>query len=423
MKENMNSREISLQRANELKSKIDEYLDAKIQIPKGRSPESIERSIAKKAAILNYFNATEEEWNDWNWQIKNRISDIDALSKLLKLDDEEVGAISKVGEKYRWAISPYYLSLIDDSNKLDPIKLQCVPTHLELLETGKLDPMCEEFTNPAGSITRRYPDRLIIYATNECAMYCRHCQRRRHIGENDSHTSREKLSESIEYIRSNPEIRDVLVTGGDALALPDSELDWLLGELQSIPTVDYIRLGTRMIVTMPQRITDDLISIIKKHSPIYINTQFNHPSEITADTKRACDKLVEAGIPLGNQAVLLNSINNDKFTMRLLNQELLKCRVRPYYIFHAKKVKGTLHFNTSIEDGIEIMEHLRGYTSGMAIPSYIINAPGGYGKTPMMPEYLVSHGKHSIKIRTWEGRVMDYPNQPTVEMSELLQKK
>src|SRR5690606_27994592 len=251
-------------------------------------------------------------------------------------------------------------------------------------------------------------------------MYCRHCQRRRNIGSKDFHTTRKKLEESIAYIRANPEIRDVLITGGDALMLSNKTLDWLLGELHAIPSVDYVRIGTRVLVTMPQRITDELVEILSKYPPLFINTQFNHPKEVTPEAKAACDKLVGAGIPLGNQAVLLNGINNDKYVMRLLNQELLKLRVRPYYIFHAKDVVGTKHFNTSIDDGIEIMEYLRGYTSGMAIPTYILNAPGGYGKTPIGPQYLISRGKRSIKIRTWEGRVFDYPNEPTVDLKDIL---
>ncbi len=247
-------------------------------------------------------------------------------------------------------------------------------------------------------------------------MYCRHCQRRRNIGSDDHHTSRKVLEESIEYIKAHPEIRDVLVTGGDALLLSDATLDWLLGELHATQSVDYVRLGSRVLVTMPQRITDKLVDILKKYPPLYINTQFNHPKELTREAKEACDKLVNAGIPLGNQAVLLNGINNDKHVMRLLNQELLKFRIRPYYIFHAKRVMGTTHFNTSVDEGIEIMEHLRGYTSGMAIPTYIINAPQGHGKTPIAPQYLISRGKNSIKIRTWEGKVFDYPNRPTPDI-------
>lgn len=413
-------RNIALGRANELKSKIQDFLDVKDNIPNGMNSLYQKKSLEKKLKLLSIFNATEEDWNDYHWQLKNRISDIDTLSKVIELTDFEIESIEKVGQSYRWGISPYYLSLIDDRDMLDPIKLQSIPIAMELEGDGIDDPMGEEFTNPAGSITRRYPDRLIINVTNECAMYCRHCQRRRNIGSSDDHVSRKDLAESVEYIKNNPEIRDVLITGGDALALSDDTLDWLLGEIHAIPTVDYIRLGTRTLVTMPQRITDNLINILKKYPPIYINTQFNHPLEITPDVKAACDKLSLAGVPLGNQAVLLNGVNNDKFVMRLLNQELLKCRIRPYYIFHSKEVVGTTHFNTSIDDGIEIMEYLRGYTSGLSIPTYIVNAPKGYGKTPIAPEYLISRGKHSVKIRTWEGRIIDYPNFPTQNIEDII---
>ena len=416
----MDKKKIALDRANELKSRIQDYLDIKDTIPYGMSSERQKRYEEKKKKILSILNATEENWNDYEWQLSNKISDLETLLKIILLDEDDINAVKNVGKKYRWAISPYYLSLIDDNNKFDPIKLQSIPTKLELIDEGKEDPMAEEFTNPAGAITRRYPDRLIINVTNECAMFCRHCQRRRNIGSSDNHTSKGELIESVEYIRSNPEIRDVLITGGDALTLSDETLDWLLGEIHAIPSVDFIRLGSRVMVTMPQRITDNLIDVLKKYPPIFINTQFNHPAEVTVEAKKACDKLSLAGIPLGNQSVLLNGINNDKYVMRLLNQELLKCRVRPYYIFHAKKVKGTLHFNTSIDDGIEIMEYLRGYTSGLAIPTYIINAPGGNGKTPIAPQYLISQGKNSIRIRTWENKIMDYPNKPTIDIKDLL---
>lgn len=416
---NIQKREISLKRAKELKSSIDDYLQIKDTLKKGTSAEQNKKIIAKKDSILSYFNATEDDWKDWKWQLKNRITDVNTLLKLIDLDDTEIENIKKVGEKYRWAISPYYLSLIDE-DKFNPVKLQSIPTGLELIEEGDADPMGEEFTNPAGSITRRYPDRLIINVTNECAMYCRHCQRRRNINSSDCHKPKETLLESIEYIRNTPEIRDVLITGGDALSLSDSMIDWLLSELRSIPTVEIIRLGTRTLVTMPQRITDDLVNIFKKYHPLYINTHFNHPLEITQESKAACEKLANAGIPIGNQCVLLNGINNDKYVMRLLNQELLKCRVRPYYIFHAKHVIGTTHFNTSIDDGIEIMEYLRGYTSGLAIPTYIVNAPKGKGKTPILPQYLLSRGKDSIKIRTWEGNIVDYPNHPSVDLKAIL---
>jgi len=414
-----NSREISLSRAKELKSRIEDYLVAKENIPTGLNRQK--QIEEKKATLLQLLNATEDNWNDWKWQLTNRISDADMLSKIVKLDEKEIQAIKKVGDEFRWSISPYYASLINDDDKLDPIKLMSTPSALEILsQEGDTDPMSEEFTNPAGSITRRYPDRLIINVTNECAMYCRHCQRRRNIGTEDNHTSREILQESIDYVKNNPEIRDVLITGGDPLTLSDNMLDWLLGELHQIPTLDYIRIGTRTLVTMPQRITEDLLNILKKYPPIFINTHFNHPSEITQESKAACEKLANIGIPLGNQAVLLNGINNDKFVMRLLNHELLKCRVRPYYIFHAKHVIGTTHFNTSVDDGLEIMEYLRGYTSGMAIPTYIVNAPNGKGKTPILPQYLISRGKDYVTIRTWENEVFEYPNHDTQPLDTLL---
>lgn len=409
----------ALNRAEELKSKIQDYTKIKDTIPNGLS-DTVEAKIEeKKQKILSLLKGTEADWNDWQWHIRNRIQDIDLLSQIVKLDDSEITSIKKVQEKFRWGISPYYASLMDD-NKLNPVRLQSIPTILELNQHGYIDPMGEEFTNPAGAITRRYPDRLIINVTNLCSSFCRHCQRRRNIGTLDTHRTKEVLQESIDYIRNNPEIRDVLITGGDALMLSDDTLDWLLGEIYNIPTVDYIRLGTRTLVNLPQRITENLLNILKKYSPIYINTHFNHPLEITKEAKEACDKLSNIGIPLGNQAVLLNGINNDKFVMRLLNQQLLKCRVRPYYIFHAKSVVGTTHFNTSIDDGIEIMEYLRGYTSGMAIPTYIVNAPNGDGKTPILPQYIISRGKNYVKIRTWEGKIYDYPNNFTQDLGSLL---
>ena len=273
---------------------------------------------------------------------------------------------------------------------------------------GSSDPMSEEFTSPAPCITRRYPDRLIINVTNQCAMYCRHCQRRRNIGEIDKNQPDAQLIAALNYVRNNREIRDVLVTGGDALLLSDKKLDWLLHELTRIKHVEIKRIGTRTPVTLPQRITPELCQIIKKYPPVYINTQFNHPREITPESKRACDMLVEAGAILGNQSVLLKGINNNPNTFKKLNQELLKIRVRPYYIFHAKEVKGTGHFITSVDEGLGIMDKLRGYTSGLAVPTYIINAPDGYGKVPILPRYHIRQNEHSVLLRTWENREINY---------------
>ncbi|MDT8336456.1 MAG: glutamate 2,3-aminomutase [Candidatus Izemoplasmatales bacterium] len=408
-------RKISLDRAEELKKRIDDYLQVKDKILKGLELSSTIKS--RKNIIMDYFIADEKNWNDWQWQLANRINDIEVLQHFFSFTEKEIDDIKKVSIKFRWAISPYYLSLINPNDKYDPIKLMSVPTSLELLESSaSLDPMAEEYTNPSGAITRRYPDRLIINVTNECAMYCRHCQRRRNIGDKDLVKSKKVLLESFNYIRNNKEIRDVLITGGDPLTMTDNLLEWILQEIRNIPHVEIIRIGTRVPVTMPQRITDKLVKMLSKYHPLYINTQFNHPMEITYDSKIACEKLANAGIPLGNQAVLLNGINNDKFVMKCLNQELLKIRVKPYYIFHAKKVKGTTHFNTSVADGLEIMEHLRGFTSGLAIPTYIINAPKGKGKTPMLPNYLLEKGNGFVKIRTWENIVIDYPDDETIDI-------
>lgn len=415
------SNKISLQRAKQLKSRIEDYLIIKDQIPKGL--EKKEEINKRKEHILEVLNADENDWNNYKWQLSNRITDVDTLSKIISLTPKEIENIKKVQDQFRWAISPYYLSLINPDNPYDAIKLMSIPTYIELDdEISDLDPMGEEFTNPAGSITRRYPDRLIINVTNECAMYCRHCQRRRNIGQEDCHTSKVMIKESIEYIRNNKEIRDVLITGGDPLTLNDDMLEWIISEIRSIEHVDYIRLGSRTLVTMPQRITDDFCNMIKKYHPIYINTHFNHPMEITEETKKACEKLANSGVPLGNQAVLLNGVNNDKYLMRCLNHELLKIRVKPYYIFHSKHVKGTTHFNTSVDEGMEIMEYLRGYTSGMAIPTYIINAPKGKGKTPLLPQYLISKGSDYIMIRTWEGEVVKVDDHKSVDIKVMIDK-
>lgn len=404
-------RDIALKRAYELKQSISDYLEKEPFIETGF--RVVERTEANKKKILEYFNAEEKDWDNWIWHMKHRICRPEELIHFLPLGEKRYEELVELSKHFRWAISPYYLSLIDFEQFEDsPIYKQAVPVIDELLdENGCDDPMGESYTNPALLITRRYPDRLIINVTNQCAMYCRHCQRRRNFGEKDEHATKKQIKEALNYIRKNREIRDVLITGGDALLLSDFMLDWILTELDSIPHVEIKRIGTRVPVTLPQRITPELCSILEKHPPIYINTQFNSPLEVTPEAKKACDMLIKAGVVLGNQAVLLRGVNDDEHIMKKLNQELLKIRVRPYYIFHAKQVRGTSHFITKVETGIKIMEKLRGYTSGLAVPTYIINAPGGYGKTPMLPEYLISMGEEEITIRTWENRVIKYSNK------------
>lgn len=401
--------EIALNRAAELKDRITDYREALKTIPTGfkRWPQILE----SQKRIKNFFNASDEDWNNWRWQLKNRITGTDILKELLPLDKKEIEEIDKTGSQYRWAVSPYYLSLIDPDNPDDPVKKQCIPTINEYLDQGGYDdPMGEEYTSPKSVVTRRYADRLIIKVTNQCAMYCRHCQRRRSIGEKDLATPREQLQEALDYIRNNEEIRDILMTGGDGFMLDNQTIAWLLDELDDIPHVEIKRFGSRTLVTMPQRIDDELCRIFSEHLPLYVNTHFNHPLEVTPRVQETCFKLARSGVSMGNQTVLLKGVNNDPFIIRKLNQDLLQVMVRPYYIFHAKAVKGTSHFRTKVEEGIEIMEKLRGYTSGLAVPYFVINAPLGLGKIPMLPEYLVSSGKDYIMVRTWENKVLRYKN-------------
>ncbi|NLO90064.1 MAG: glutamate 2,3-aminomutase [Clostridia bacterium] len=396
-------------RAEELKARIKDYLEAREKIHCGfKLAEHYEEN---KRRIKKVLGATEKDWSNWKWHVRNRFTRAEDLAKVINLTEKEIKEINEVGKTYRWAVSPYYASLMDPDDPNCPVRKQAIPSIYEItVPLGEPDPMAEEYTSPAPTITRRYPDRLIINVTNACAMYCRHCQRRRNIGEVDKAAPTEDILQALDYIRKNEEIRDVLLTGGDAFMLSNSKLDWILTELDKIDHVEIKRLGTRMLVTLPMRVNDELCEILDKHPRVYINTHFNHPKEVTKDSEKACDKLARLGIPLGNQTVLLKGINNDPHVMKKLCHELLKIKVRPYYIFQAKMVKGTGHFITKIEDGINIMEYLRGYTSGLAIPQYIINAPKGFGKTPMLPEYLVSMAPDAVYIRTWEGRMIKYPN-------------
>ncbi len=399
---NEESIKISNKRASELKAAIKDYQTKKLNIRTGY--DNSESRLILKDKILKNKNASDVDWNDWKWQYKNRITTVEELQQYVDFSESELAAIRQVGDSYRWAITPYYLTLISNDEDNCAVRLQAFPQLIELDEEGKTDPMAEEFTSPVDGITRRYPDRLIINVTNTCGMYCRHCQRRRNIGEADVGRSKESLQGCIDYIRNNPEIRDVLLTGGDALLVDDSVIEWLLSQLKAIDSVEIIRLGTRTPVVMPQRITDNLCEILKKHAPIYLNTHFNNPSEITEATKAACDKLSLAGVVLGNQAVLLKGINDDSDVMKKLNHELLKIRVKPYYVFHPKDVIGTHHFYVTIKRGIEIMSELRGKTSGLANPTYIVNAPNGLGKIPIQKNYIKEITKNQTTLVTWEGK-------------------
>lgn len=399
----------AINRFDELRSSIDDYERIKHTIKTGL--EDREKISQQKAKIMERLGASEEQWNDYRWQLRNRFTRIEDISDIVGLSEDEIEKIKKVAERYRFGISPYYLSVIDPDDPSCGVKRQAIPSYDELDIQGELDPMDEDGWTPEELITRRYPDRLIIKVTNICGMYCRFCQRRRLIGEHDTHEPEEKLEKAIDYVRRNKEIRDVLITGGDAFMLSDATMEWMLKELRSIEHVEIIRFGTRTPVTLPQRITDNLVNILKKYHPIYVNTHFNNPREITEEAKAACEKLANAGIPLGNQMVLLNGVNNDKYVVRKLNQALLTVRVKPYYIFHPKTVKGTSHFWVRVEEGLEIMESLRGRTSGMAIPTYIVNGPKGLGKTPILPNYILYIGSDKAEFRNWQGKRFSIQNE------------
>ena len=359
-----------------------------------------------KNKILKELNASEKDWNNPKWQLKNRISDVDEISKYTNLTDEEYENIKNVGEKYRFAITPYYFSLIDFDNPTCPIKLQSIPDIKEFNEFGQLDPMNEEQSNPSGKITRRYPNKLIINVTNACPMYCRHCQRRRLIGNADKNTSKKYIDESIEFIKNNPTIREVLVTGGDALLLSNKRLEYIFNKLSSIDHVEIIRIGTRTLVTLPFRIDNELASLLRKYK-VQLSTQFNHACEITPDAVRAIEILVDHGVLVRNQMVLLHNINDDKYCIQKTNEELQKYRVIPYYLFHPKDIKSTEHFQVDISKGLEIMKHLEGRTSGMCKPTYVYNSPRGLGKVPLVPMENIEYDGKEYKFTTWENKTIE----------------
>lgn len=356
-----------------------------------------------KNKILNELNADENDWKNPKWQLKNRISDVDEILKYANLSDEEYENISVVGEKYRFAITPYYFSLIDFDNPLCPIKLQSLPNIKEFDEEGELDPMNEEQSNPSGKITRRYPNKLIINVTNACPMYCRHCQRRRLIGNFDRNTSKKDIDESIDFIRNHNTIREVLITGGDALLRSNKRLEYIFDELYSIDHVDVLRVGTRTLATLPFRIDNELARLLRKYK-VQLSTQFNHACEITPEAVEAIDILVDHGVLVRNQMVLLHNVNDDKYCIQKTNEELQKYRVIPYYLFHPKDVKSTKHFHVDISKGLEIMKHLEGRTSGMCKPTYVYNSPGGLGKVPLVPMENIEWDNGGYKFTTWENK-------------------
>jgi len=356
---------------------------------------------------------TPEFWKDWRWQLRHAVKDIATFEQVLGIhfNREEREQLQKTIDKFPLNITPYYLSLIDVNDyRNDPIFRQAFPSPQELIvEQYELsDPLAEDKDSPCPCITHRYPDRVLFLVSNTCAMYCRHCTRKRKVGDVDSIPGRKEILAGIDYIRSTPQIRDVLLSGGDPFMLSDDYLDWILTELRAIPHVEVIRIGTRAPVTLPFRVTDDLVAMLKKHNPLWVNMQFNHPKEMTESARIAVAKLADAGIPLGNQSVLLAGINDCPRIMKALVHQLVKNRIRPYYLYQCDLSEGISHFRTPVSKGIEIMENLVGHTSGFAVPRYVLDAPGGGGKIPIFPNYLLTWSVHKVVLRNYEGMICTY---------------
>ncbi len=363
---------------------------------------------ARRKAL--FPDVPDEKWNDWHWQVSHRIPDVDTLKKYLPLTPEEEEGCRKALEHFRMAITPYYLTLIDPNDPNDPVRKQAVPTGNEAYRSPEdlLDPLEEDGDSPVPGLTHRYPDRVLFLITDQCAMYCRHCTRRRLAGQKDGARTRNQIDDCIEYIRNTPAVRDVLLSGGDALLMSDDRLEYILSELRKIDHVEIIRIGTRTPVVLPQRITPEFCTMIRKYHPVWLNTHFNHSNEITPDSMLACSRLADAGVQLGNQSVLLRGVNDCVHVMRKLVNGLVYMRVRPYYIYQCDLSLGLSHFRTPVAKGLEIIEGLRGHTSGFCVPTYVVDAPGGGGKIPVMPDYLISQNPDHIVLRNFEGVITTY---------------
>jgi lysine 2,3-aminomutase len=361
--------------------------------------------------ISRYFPlATVDSWNDWKWQLRNSINTIDGLSKIMKLSDKEVMAINNLKGKLPLRITPYFASLIYDSGYGHPLRRNVIPVVEELIQHSneQSDPLHEKSYSPVKGIVHRYPDRVLFTVTQVCSSYCRYCTRSHSVGKLDK-LGRQDFEKAFEYIRSHREVRDVLISGGDPLTLTDEILDYILSNIRSIEHVEIIRIGTRVPVVLPQRITDNLINVLKRYQPLFISLHFSHPLEITEECAKACTKLADGGFPLGSQTVLLKGINDSVPVMKELFHKLLKVRVRPYYLYQCDLIPGSGHFRTSVRKGLEIIKGLRGFTSGYAIPQFVVDAPGGGGKIPLLPNYVVEHTDEKIVLRNYKGILCEYP--------------
>jgi lysine 2,3-aminomutase len=386
----------------------------KIDSAKIVSEETIKPSVKSIQFINKYFPEVRlSEWNDWHWQIRNSIKSTGKLKEFIELSDFESRLVSYNKDSLPLRITPYYASLIENTDENNPVRRSVVPSVDELLIThGEAsDPLHENSDSPVPNLIHRYPDRVLFLITGFCSTYCRYCTRSHMVAKEDKcHFGTKDLEAAFNYIESHSEVRDVLLSGGDPLTMSDEKIDYILSRIKSIPHVEMIRIGTKVPVVLPQRITISLVNILKKHHPLFLSIHFTHPEEITSEVKEACERLANAGIPLGSQTVLLKNINNDVATMKKLVHELLKIRVKPYYLYQCDPILGSSHFRTPVENGLEIIKGLRGFTSGYAIPNYVIDAPGGGGKIPLLPEYYLGKENGDVLLRNFEDKIFRYPD-------------
>ena len=357
-----------------------------------------------------YPQASAREWNDWRWQLRNRIRDLEGLEAVFALSDDERQAVERRRNALPVGITPYYAWLLHQKGPDHPLRRTKIPVLAEFIQAPheRLDPLGEEAHSPLPGLVHTYPDKILFLATDFCATYCRYCTRSRMVGAGEFLPDRAQWGKALEYIRSHKEIRDVLLSGGDPLILSDERLEWLLEHLHAIPHVEFLRIGTKVPAVLPQRITRDFVRMLKKYHPLWLSIHFTHPDELTPETRKACLKLANAGIPMGSQTVLLKGVNDDPATIKALMLSLLKVRVKPYYLHQCDPVAGSEHFRTPVARGLEIMEGLHGHTTGYAAPMYMIDAPGGGGKIPVTPRYIAGREKDDWVLRNYEGRFFRY---------------
>ena len=389
-------------------------ITSRVFIMPSRGASTCKPSPRSQAFRKQFFpEATAAEWNDWRWQVRNRITGVEMLSRILWLSAEEETAIHTRGGAIPLNITPYYASLLDPMDADQPLRRMVVPVTAEFERSRDEsdDPLGEDHDTPVPGLVHRYPDRVLFLVTGFCSTHCRYCTRSRMVGRHEEiHADRERWERAIAYIENTPAVRDILLSGGDPLTLPDETLDWLLSRLRAIPHVELIRIGTKVPVVLPQRVTASLCHVLKRHHPLWMSIHFAHPEELTFEVSQACNRLADAGIPLGSQTVLLAGVNDNVDTMKRLVHDLVMNRVRPYYLYQCDPITGSSHFRTPVSRGLEIIEGLRGHTTGYAVPTYVIDAPGGGGKIPLLPGYVVGHDENHILLRNYQGRTFQYPD-------------